>query len=122
MISEPTIAFEMPPPVSPKVACTCVNRSTFSAGTARWTTLITTIASTATAPNAASVAISSVPRFVSSRRLARPRALSDGRMPAASTSDAPLDRVAADDELREGVHHERHHEQDHAQVEERPHL
>ena len=44
MMSEPTMAFLMPPPDSPKVACTCVNRSRLSAGIARWITLNTTIA------------------------------------------------------------------------------
>ncbi len=44
MMIEPTMAFLMPPPDSPKVACTCVNRSRLRAGIARWITLNTTIA------------------------------------------------------------------------------
>src|SRR5436190_16130053 len=121
MIADPTMACLMPPPVSPKVACTCVNRSPLSAGIARWTTLMTTIASTATAPNAASAAVTCAARFQSRRLQARPRAFSDGGMLAASTS-VPLDRVAADDHLSSEVRHQGHHEQDHAQVEKRADL
>src|SRR5947209_6129736 len=120
MIAEPMMAFLIPPPVSPNVACTCVNRSTLSAGIERCTTMKITTASTATAPNAASVAVSWAIRFVMTRRRERPRAFSDGMLEASTSM--PLDRVPADDDLRREVRDQRHDEQDHAEVEERPDL
>src|SRR6478736_3666429 len=121
MMTEPTIACLMPPPDSPKVDCTPVNSSRLSAGIARWITLKTTIPSTATAPNAATVATIWANRLQSRRRRARPWAFSDGPMLAASIS-VPLDRVATHDDLRGEVRDQRHDEQDHAEVEERPDL
>src|SRR4029077_6792878 len=119
MSTEPPIGVEMPPPVCPKVACTCVKRLRLSAGIPRWSTDQTTIASTATAPNAATVATTSATRLVTRRRRARPCAFRGRGAFAASTSVPPLDCVTSNDDLCREVLHQQHDDKNGAQVEER---
>ena len=60
MISVPTIAFSIPPPDAPAGAAFWVKKSTFSAGRARFATVMRTIASAAAASSAAAVASASM--------------------------------------------------------------
>src|SRR5438067_303698 len=118
MITVPTMAFSIPPPVWPNVTWFCVKRSRLRAGIPFRRTETTTMPRTLTARKAEAVAIPWAKRLTRSLRRDLPVALSEIGATDDAISVRRLDRVAPDDQLRGEVGDQRHREEDHAQVEE----
>src|ERR1700729_174774 len=116
MMAEPTMAERMPPPGPPNAGGSWMRKSRFSADAPDLMTSKTTMASTATATNAAATAMPRAIWLTISRRRRLPDGVS-GAVGSYGRSDRAVDVIVARDEPRREVGDDAEREQDQREVE-----